>query len=44
MKSSEALNLHRKESRDIVEQHRAKNARVFGSVASYFGMTKQCNA
>ena len=32
MKPSEALNLHRQEIRLIVEQHHAKNARVFGSV------------
>lgn len=32
MKPSEALNLHRHEIRLIVEQHHAKNARVFGSV------------
>ncbi|MDF2867957.1 MAG: nucleotidyltransferase [Gammaproteobacteria bacterium] len=32
MKPSEALNLHRYEIRLIVEQHHAKNARVFGSV------------
>jgi predicted nucleotidyltransferase len=32
MRPSEALQLHRKEIRLIVEQHHAKNARVFGSV------------
>lgn len=32
MKPSEALNLHRREIRLIVEQHHATNARVFGSV------------
>jgi len=32
MRPSEALNLHRQEIRLIVEQHHAKNARVFGSV------------
>ena len=32
MRPSEALQLHRKEIRFIVEQHHAKNARVFGSV------------
>lgn len=32
MKPSEALNLYRQEIRFIVEQHHAKNARVFGSV------------
>lgn len=33
MKPSEALNLHRVAIRQIVENHRARNARVFGSVA-----------
>lgn len=33
MRPSEALQLHRAEIREIVEQNRAKNARVFGSVA-----------
>lgn len=32
MKPSEALQLHKKEIRFIVEQHHAKNVRVFGSV------------
>jgi hypothetical protein len=32
MKPSEALRLHRKEIRQVVEQHHATNARVFGSV------------
>lgn len=32
MKPSRALNLHRNEVRQIVKQHRAQNARVFGSV------------
>lgn len=32
MKPSEALDLYRNEIRHIVEQHHAKNARVFGSV------------
>jgi uncharacterized protein len=32
MKPSEALQMHRSEIRHIVEQHHAKNARVFGSV------------
>lgn len=32
MKPSEALQLHRAEIRQIVESHRARNARVFGSV------------
>jgi len=32
MRPSEALQLHRKELRFIVEQHHAKNARVFGPV------------
>lgn len=32
MRPSEALQLHRKEIRGIVEQYHAKNARVFGSV------------
>lgn len=32
MRPSEALQLHRREIRFIVEQHHAKNARVFGSV------------
>ncbi len=32
MRSSEALQLHRKDIRLIVEKHHAKNARVFGSV------------
>lgn len=32
MKPSEALNLHRAEIRVIVEQHHAKNVKVFGSV------------
>jgi len=32
MKPSEALELHRVEIREVVEQNRAKNARVFGSV------------
>lgn len=32
MKPSEALNLYRQEIRLVVEQHHAKNARVFGSV------------
>jgi predicted nucleotidyltransferase len=34
MRPSEALQLHRKEIRFIVEQHHARNARVFGSVLS----------
>lgn len=34
MKPSEALELHRQEIRDVVEQHRAKNVRVFGSVVN----------
>ena len=34
MRPSEALQLHRHEIRFIVEQHHAKNARVFGSVLS----------
>jgi uncharacterized protein len=32
MKPSEALQLHREDIRHIVEQHHAKNPRVFGSV------------
>lgn len=32
MKPSEALHLHREAIRRIVEAHRARNARVFGSV------------
>ncbi len=32
MRPSEALNMHRAEIRRIVESHRARNARVFGSV------------
>jgi len=32
MKPSEVMKLHRKEIRQIVEQHHAKNVRVFGSV------------
>jgi predicted nucleotidyltransferase len=32
MRPSEALQLHRQEIRFIVEQHHAKNVRVFGSV------------
>ena len=32
MRPSEALQLHRKEIRSIVEQHHARNPRVFGSV------------
>lgn len=32
MKPSEALNTHRAAIRQIVESHRARNARVFGSV------------
>lgn len=32
MKPSEAFQRHRKAIREIVERHRAKNARVFGSV------------
>lgn len=32
MRPSEALQLHRKEILFIVEQHHAKNARIFGSV------------
>ena len=31
MKPSRALSLHRDEVKQIVEQHRAQNARVFGS-------------
>lgn len=31
MKPSRALNLHRNEIKQIVEQHRAQSARVFGS-------------
>lgn len=34
MRPSEALHLHREEIRFIVEQHHARNARVFGSVLS----------
>lgn len=34
MRPSEALQLHRAEIREVVEQNRARNARVFGSVAS----------
>ena len=34
MKPSRALELHRAEIREIVEQNHAKNARVFGSVAN----------
>lgn len=34
MRPSEALQLHREEIRCIVEQHHARNARVFGSVLS----------
>jgi predicted nucleotidyltransferase len=33
MKPSEALQRHREKVRRIIESHRAKNARVFGSVA-----------
>lgn len=33
MKPSEALQIHRAAIRKIVETHRARNARVFGSVA-----------
>lgn len=33
MKPSEALRVHRDAIRCIVERHRARNARVFGSVA-----------
>ena len=33
MKPSEALNLNRAAIRQVVESHRAHNARVFGSVA-----------
>lgn len=33
MKPSEALRLHRDAARRVIESHRAKNARVFGSVA-----------
>lgn len=33
MKPSEALRLHRHAIRKIVESHRARNARVFGSTA-----------
>ena len=32
MKPSEALDLHRAAIRQVVESHRARNARVFGSV------------
>lgn len=32
MKSSEALSKHRAEIRSVVAAHRAKNARIFGSV------------
>ncbi len=32
MKPSEALSTHRAEIRRVVESHRARNARVFGSV------------
>ena len=32
MKPSVALELHRAEIRSVVERHRARNARVFGSV------------
>lgn len=32
MRPSEALNLYRQQIRFVVEQHHAKNARVFGSV------------
>jgi uncharacterized protein len=32
MKPSDALHLHRAEIRQVVELHRARNARVFGSV------------
>jgi predicted nucleotidyltransferase len=32
MKPSEALDSHRQRIKDIVESHRARNARVFGSV------------
>ena len=32
MKPSEALKLHRREIREIVAEHHATNARVFGSV------------
>ncbi len=32
MRPSEALELHRKKIRQIVEQHHARNPRVFGSV------------
>lgn len=33
MKPSIAMNAHRAEIREIVQSHRARNARVFGSVA-----------
>jgi uncharacterized protein len=33
MKPSIALNAHREDIRRVVETHRAKNARIFGSVA-----------
>lgn len=33
MKPSEALAVHRADIRRVVESHRARNARVFGSVA-----------
>jgi predicted nucleotidyltransferase len=33
MKPSDALQAHRDEIRRVVEAHRAKNARIFGSVA-----------
>lgn len=33
MKPSIAMNAHRAEFREIVQSHRARNARVFGSVA-----------
>jgi predicted nucleotidyltransferase len=32
MRPSEALDSHKQKIRDIVENHRARNARVFGSV------------
>lgn len=32
MKPSQALNMHRQDIRRVVEQHHAKNPRVFGSV------------
>ena len=33
MKPSDALRLHRDAARRVIESHRARNARVFGSVA-----------